>query len=184
MKRTSLILLLIMSSSLSLCQTKFAIGITGSANIGLGDFGDTYAIGYGGTTTLFFTAVPVTDLTLSIGYNKWDKDNLGFSTIPLLAGFRYYYDAKVVNLYIPAYLGLHFVTREAMLPTAEVNGNIIGGNEISKSNTYFGFGIGLGVLTPLSSTLALDISINFNSISASESNLIYISVHGGIQFGL
>ena len=184
MKKTSLIILLIIFSSLSLAQTSFSIGIVGSANVGLGNFGDTYGTGYGGTATLLFSATLVTELTLSVGYNKWDKDNLGFTTIPLVAGFRYYYDIKLVKLYIPAYLGLHFATRETVLPIAEVNGKIIGGDEISLSNIYFGFGIGLGVLTSLSSTLDLDISITFNSISASESNLYYISVNGGVQIGL
>ena len=173
-----------MFSSPSPAQGRFSIGIAGSAIFSLGEFGDNYGTGYGVTATLLFSPSPVTDLTLSVGYNKWDKDNLGYTSIPLLAGFRYYYDLKGIKLYLPAFFGLHLSTKEAKLPTAEVNGNIIGGNEISLSNNYFGFGIGLGVLIPLSSKLYLDFSTTFNSMAASESNLNYIAINIGVLFGL
>jgi hypothetical protein len=42
----------------------------------------------------------------------------------------------------------------------------------------------LGTLVPLSSKLYLDISTTFNSIAATESNLNYIAINGGVKIGL
>jgi hypothetical protein len=184
MKKLIPVILLIMFPSVSPAQARISVGVMGSANIGLGDFGDNYGTGYGGAAILFFSPSLVADLTLSVGYNKWEKDNESFTSIPLLVGFRYYYDLKVVKLNLPAFLGLHFTTREFTLPRAEVDGQVIGGGEISLTGKYFGFGIGLGTLVPLSSKLYLDISTTFNSIAATESNLNYIAINGGVKIGL
>jgi hypothetical protein len=184
MKKLFPVIILIMFSSISYAQGRISVGVVGSANFGLGDFGNTYGTGYGGTAILLFSPSSVTDLTLSVGYNKWDKDNLGFITIPLLAGFRYYYDLKAVKLYLPAFLGLHFTTEEMVRPTAVINGQMIGGNKESIPDNYFGFGIGLGALIPLSSNIYFDFSTTFNSVATSESNLNYIAINGGVQFGL
>ena len=185
MKRRIILLavMLILSCS-SFAQTKFALGIAGGVNFGLSDFADKYGNGYNGTVTLLYSAVVSTDLTFSIGYNKWNKEELSFISIPLLAGFRFYFPALGLKFYLPGYLGLHITTSQAVLPTAEINGEIIGGNVVSFSNNYFGFGIGAGVLVPLSPTFSLDINTTFNSISKSESNSNYISINGGILFGL
>ena len=117
MKKLFPVILLIIFPSISPAQGRLTFGIEGSANIGLGDFGETYGTGYGGTVTLFFSPASNADLTLSVGYNKWDKDNESFTSIPLLAGFRYYYDLKTVKLYLPAFLGLHFNTKGFVEPT-------------------------------------------------------------------
>ena len=185
MKRRIILLavMLILSCS-SFAQTKFALGIAGGVNFGLSDFADKYGNGYNGTVTLLYSAVVSTDLTFSIGYNKWNKEELSFISIPLLTGFRFYFPALGLKFYLPGYLGLHITTSDAELPTAEINGEIIGGNVVSFSNNYFGFGIGAGVLVPLSPTFSLDINTTFNSISKSESNSNYISINGGILFGL
>ena len=154
-----------------MAQGMISVGVAGSVNIGLGDFGDKYETGYGGTAMFYFSPSASTDISLSVGYNRWDKDNLGFITIPLMGGFRYYYDLKVCKIYIPAFLGIHFTTKEAKLPSAEVNSEIIGGNEISLSDIYFGFGFGVGALISLSSKIYLDIGTTFNSVAETESNL-------------
>ncbi len=185
MKRLIILLavMLILSSS-SFAQTKFALSVAGGVNFGISDFADKYGNGYNGTATLIYLAAVSTDLTFSIRYNKWNKEELSFTSIPLLAGFRFYFPAFGLIFYLPGYLGLHITTSEAELPTAVINGEMIGGNVVSFSNNHFGFGIGTGVLIPLSPTFSLDINTTFNSISTSESNLNYISINSGIQFGL
>ncbi len=175
--------MLILSTS-SFAQTKFALSATVGVNIGLNDFADTYGNGYNGTAIFLYSAVVSTDLTFSIGYNKWNKEELSFTSIPLMAGFRFYLPTLGLKFYLPGYLGIHITTSEAELPTAEINGEIIGGNVVSFSNNYFGFGIGAGVLIPLAPKFSLDINTTYNSISTTESNSNYISINGGILFGL
>ena len=176
--------ILILLSSSSFAQTKFALSATGGVNIGMSDFAETYGNGYNGTVTFLYSAVVSTDLTFSIGYNKWNKEERSFTSIPLLAGFRFYFPALGIRFYLPGFFGLHITTSEAELPTAEINGEIIGGNVVSFSNNHFGFGIGAGVLIPLAPKFSLDINTTFNSISTTESNSNYISINGGILFEL
>ncbi|MFB3057668.1 MAG: outer membrane beta-barrel protein [Ignavibacteriaceae bacterium] len=171
-------------SSSSLAQTKFGLSVAGGVNFSISDFADTYGNGYNGTATFLYSAVVSTDLTFSIGYNKWNKEELSFTSIPLMAGFRFYLPTLGLKFYLPGYLGIHITTSEAELPTAEINGEIIGGNVVSFSNNYFGFGIGAGVLIPLALKFSLDINTTFNSFSTTESNSNYISINGGILFRL
>ncbi len=175
--------MLILSTSSS-AQTKFALSATVGVNISVNDFADTYGNGYNGTVTFLYSAVVSTDLTFSIGYNKWNKEERSFTSIPLMAGFRFYLPALGLKFYLPGYLGLHITTSEAEEPTAVINGEIIGGNVVSLSSNNFGFGIGAGVLIPLAPKFSLDINTTFNSISTTESNSNYISINGGILFGL
>ena len=174
---------LILSSS-AFAQTQFALSATGGVNIGMSDFADSYGNGYNGTLTFLYSAVVSTDLTFSIGYNKWNKEERSFTSIPLLAGFRFYLPALGLKFYLPGYLGLHITTSEVEEPTAVINGEVIGGNVVSLSSNQFGFGIGAGVVIPLAPKFSLDINTTFNSISTTESNSNYISINGGILFGL
>lgn len=176
--------IIVLLSGFAAAQSKIALNFAGSVNVSLGDFGDTYGTGLGGTATILYSTSNSTYLTLSIGYNKWEKDNLSFTTIPLLAGFRYFIPLKSVTLYIPAYLGINFTTRETELPVAEIEGETIGGGTISFSNNFFGFGIGFGVLVPVSATINIDLNTKYNSIATSESNSNFISGNIGVQFGL
>ncbi len=67
---------------------------------------------------------------------------------------------------------------------AEIEGETIGGGTISFSNKFFGFGIGFGVLVPVSATINIDLNTTYNSIATSESNPNLISGNIGVQFGL
>ena len=173
--------ILILSSS-SFAQSKFALSVAGGVNLSISDFADTYGNGYNGTATLLYSAVVSTDLTISIGYNKWSKEEVSFTSIPLMAGFRFYLSALGLKFYLPGYFGLHLTTSEAILPTAEINCEIIGGNVVSFSDNNFGFGVGAGVLIPLAPKFSLDFNTTFNSILTTESNSNYISINGGILF--
>ncbi len=176
--------ILLLSSSSSYAQSKFALSATVGVNIGMNDFADTYGNGYNGTATFLYSAVVSTDLTFSIGYNKWNKEERSFTSIPLMAGFRFYLPALGIKFYLPGFFGLHITTSEAEEPTAVINGEVIGGNVISLSSSNFGFGIGAGVLISLAPKFSLDINTTFNSISTTESNTNYISINGGILFEL
>ena len=171
-------------STTAFAQSNLALSFTGSVNVGLGDFGDTYGTGLGGTATILYSTSNLTELTFSVGYNKWKNDNFSFATIPLLAGFRYLIPLKGVTLYVPAYLGIHFTSKETELPVAEIEGETIGGGTISFSNNLFGFGIGVGVLVPVSPTLNIDINTTYNSIATSESNSNFITGNIGVHFCL
>ena len=101
--------LLLLSSS-SFAQSKFALSVTGGINFSLSDFADKYGSGYNGTATFLYSAGVSTDLTISIGYNKWNKEDVSFTSIPLMAGFRFYFPVLGLKLYLPGYLGLHLTT--------------------------------------------------------------------------
>lgn len=176
--------IIIFLSGFTFAQNKIALNFTGNVNIGLSDFGDTYGTGLGGTAAVLYSTSNTADLTLSIGYKRWSKDSFAFTSVPILAGFRYYFPLKSLNLYIPANLGMHITTRETELPIAEIEGETVGGGTISFSDNFFGFGIGFGVLVPLSPTMNLDINTTFNSIASSESSTNFISGNIGLQLGL
>jgi hypothetical protein len=185
MKKSSIIftVFLILSSS-SFAQNKFALGIAGGVNLSTNGFAEKYGNGYNATATLLYSAEASTALTFSIGYIIRNKEDVSFTSFPLMAGIRFYLPVLGLKLYLPGYIGLHLTTSEAKLPTAVINGEVIGGNVVSFSDNYFGLGTGAGVIIPLAPKFSLDINTIFNAISTTESNSIYISINGGFFLGL
>ncbi len=185
MRKLGLILFTLILLNVSLySQSRFSFNVTGSGNIGIGNFGNTYGTGFGATALLLYSTSTVTDVTLSVGYVKWTNNNLSFTTVPLMAGFRYNFPLSDIKLYIPGYLGVHLTTSESVLPTALVEDEVIGGNTISLSGNHLGFGIGAGILISIAPKLFIDINSIFNSFSTTDVNSNYISINGGVQFGL
>jgi len=86
MKKSIIILTLsLILSSSSFAQSKFALSGTGGINLSIDDFQDSYGNGYKGTATILYSAVSSTDLTISIGYNKWNKKEASFISITVMA---------------------------------------------------------------------------------------------------
>ena len=184
--KTSLIILLLFTlfNSYSLAQNPFSISVTGKSGIGIDEFGDKYGTGFGGSAALLYSTSRNTDIVLSVGYIKWNNDNLKYRTVPLMVGIRYYIPVSSFKIYIPGFVGVHFTQSEADLPVAIVNGETIGGGTISFDKSFFGFGIGAGILIPVAPGLNIDFNGTYNSISTSETNSNYVGINGGVQFGL
>lgn len=163
-------------------QGKMAIGAQGGVALPMGDFGESYDMGFGGTVTLAYHLNPMLDITGSVGYLTWSgKDfDYTFSSIPVLAGVRYSFGKGKFNPYVSGELGMHFVTFD--IPSITVFGITVGGGSVSES--YFGFGAGAGFLYQLSPKLDLDVNAKFNSISSEGSSSTYLSIMAGVLVAL
>ena len=94
---------------------KFSIGVEGALPIG--DFGDVYSFGIGGSLQGEYKVAPELGLTLNAGYINYSvKDKFkgfgseSFGLIPVMAGIRYYFGEQKV--YASAQLGAAFSTEK------------------------------------------------------------------------
>ena len=164
-------------------QSKMAVGAQGQVAVPLGDFGDGYKTGFGAQGTFAYHINPMLDVTGSVGYLTWSgkEADYTFSSVPVLAGVRYYFGKDKFNPYVTGELGIHFVTFD--VPSVVIPGfGTIGGG--SSSDSYFGFGAGVGFLYELNPKLNLDVAAKFNSISSSGSSSNYVSILAGVLFAL
>jgi hypothetical protein len=169
--------------SFSNAQSKMALGVQGQVAIPLGDFGNGYKTGFGAQGTFAYHINPMLDVTGSVGYLTWSgkEADYKFSSVPVLAGVRYYFGKDKFNPYVAGELGIHFTSVDIPSVTIPGFGTYGGG---SASNSYFGFGAGAGFLYQLGPKLDLDISAKFNSISSSGSSSSYVSILAGVLIAL
>lgn len=189
MKNLSTVLVLfVLAFSLSVnAQSK--VGIQGTLALPMGDFGDGYDLGFGGTVTYMYMVNPNLAVTGSAGYLTWSgKDALDgatFSSIPVLVGVRYMFGGG--GKFMPygfAQLGMHFISSEVDVPSYTVGGITVGGGTISSSDSFFGFGAGLGFLYQLSDKMNLDVNAGFDNISTTNSSSSYIGINAGVAIAL
>lgn len=154
----------------------------------MGDFGDAYSMGFGGTATFTYRVIPNLDLTGTLGYLSWgyDVENLDGSlgSVPFLVGGRYYFNAGGFKPYVSAELGLHFTSSSVDIPSFNVGGFSFGGGEQSASSTDFGFGFGGGVQFPVADKISVDGTLQYNMIATEGSSSGYISVEAGVAYSL
>lgn len=164
-------------------QSKMAVGIQGGIALPMGDFGDGFDMGFGGTGTFVYHINPMIDVTGSVGYLTWSakEGDVSFSSIPVLVGARYCFGKDKLNPYVAGELGIHFSTVD--IPEIVIPGfGTIGGG--SESGSDFGFGVGAGILYQLSPKLDLDINAKFNSITGDGGSSNYISIMAGVLVAL
>lgn len=179
----TVLVLVTMFTGITNAQSKMAVGLQAGAAIPLGDFGDGYKTGFGGQGTFAYHINPMFDVTGSVGYLTWSgKDaDYKFSSVPVLAGVRYYFGKDKFNPYVAGELGIHFVTFD--VPSIFVPGfGTIGGGSESKS--YFGFGAGAGFLYKMGPNLDLDVNAKFNNISTEGNSSSYLSIMAGVLIAL
>ncbi len=143
----SVILLAVLFTGFINAQGKMALGVQGGIALPMGDFGDAYDMGFGGTATFAYHINPMLDITGSIGYLTWSGKDLDytFSSVPVLAGVRYYFGQDKFHPYITGELGMHFTSYES--PAITILGYTFESH--SGSDSYFGFGAGAGFYTSL-----------------------------------
>jgi len=182
------LVLFVLAFSLSInAQSK--VGIQGSLALPMGDFGDGYGLGFGGTATYMYMVNPNLAVTGSAGYVTWSGkdllDGATFSSIPVLAGVRYMFGGGGKFMpYGMAQLGMHFVSSEVEIPSYTVGGFTVGGGTVSASDSFFGFGAGLGFLYQLSDKMNLDVNAGYDVISTSGSSSSYIGINAGVAIAL
>ena len=165
-------------------QGKMAIGFNGGIALPMGDFGDLYSMGFGGSALFVYHISPNADITGSAGYLTWSgKDSFSdykFNSIPVLAGVRYSFGKGKFNPYVSGELGVHFTTVD--VPEIVILGITVSGG--SASDTFFGFGAGVGFLYQVGNNMDLDVNAKYNSVSSSGGSSNYISIMAGLLFGL
>ena len=179
----SFLLIAVLFTGFTNAQGKIAVGVQGGIALPMGDFGDGYKMGFGGTGTFAYHVNPMLDVTASAGYLTWSgKDaDFTFSSIPVLVGARYYFGQGKFHPYVAGELGMHFVSFE--IPSYTIPGfGTFGGGSVSES--YFGFGAGAGFLYQLSPKLDLDVNAKFSSISSEGSSSSYINIMAGVLVAL
>jgi len=179
-KFLSILSIVLLISGLSFAQGKMGVSVQGGIALPMGDFGDGYDMGFGGTGTFVYNLNPNFSITATAGYLTWSGKvaDFTFSSIPVLAGVRYAFGKGKFNPYVAGQLGMHFVTVKS--PSIVVLGIDIGG---SASDSNFGFAAGAGFLYALSNNLNLDVNAMFNSITASGGSSNYVTALVGLLFG-
>jgi len=172
----SVLLLAVLFTGFINAQSKMAFGLQAGVAIPTGDFGDGFDMGFGGQGNFAYHINPMLDVTASVGYLTWSgkTDGFTFSTVPVLAGVRYYFGKDKFKPYVAAELGMHFTSSEYEYL----------GVSYSSSDSYFGFGAGAGFLYKMGPNLDLDVNAKYNSISTEGSSSSYISVMAGVLIAL
>ena len=184
MKQLLFVLFLtVLCTSFINAQGKMAVGVQAGVAIPMGDFGDGYKMGFGGTGTFAYHVNPMVDVTASVGYLTWSgKDaDFKFNSIPVLVGARYYFGQGKFHPYVAGELGMHFTTVDVPSVTIPGFGTFGGG---SASDSFFGFGAGAGFLYQLGPKLDLDVNAKFSSISSSGSASSYVNIMAGVLVAL
>lgn len=172
----SVLLLAVLFTGIINAQNKMAFGLQAGVAIPMGDFGDAFDMGFGGTGTFAYHINPMFDVTASVGYLTWSGkvDGYSFSSVPVLVGARYYFGQDKFHPYVSGELGMHFTTSEVEFL----------GSSFSSSDSFFGFGAGAGFLYKMGPNLDLDVNAKFNSISSEGDASNYISIMAGVLIGL
>lgn len=172
----SVLLLAVLFTGFINAQSKMAFGLQAGVAIPMGDFGDAYDMGFGGQGNFVYHINPMLDVTASVGYLTWsgNEADYTFSSVPVLAGVRYYFGKDKFKPYVAGELGMHFTSFDYEFE----------GISASSSDSYFGFGVGAGFLYKMGPNLDLDVNAKYNSISTEGSSSSYISIMAGVLIAL
>jgi hypothetical protein len=161
-----LILSLILSTSLFAQKPGMSIG--GNVYFPVGDWAELANIGYGGSVTYEHPLGRNISGVIYSGYTYFggDEDGFNWTTIPLIAGAKFYFSPKL-DWYMTGLLGVNFVTAKTTFL----------GVEYSASSTEFAGNVNLGYEVNTSEKGAVDISAGFvyiNELSYFGMRLAYI----------
>ncbi len=163
-------------------QGKIGLSAMGGMTLPVGDFGNVYDSGIGGKGILFFQLSPGIEVTGTVGYLKWEDDfelyEHTLTSIPLLAGLRYYFGGGAYAPYATVEGGFHFLKSKGTQ-----NGQVI---YESDREDFFGYGAGAGLLFRAGDNLFIDLGVMFNSITDSEIEDYtsdFLSFMLGVRFG-
>ncbi len=152
-----------------------SVSVQGFLGLPMGDFGDAYGIGFGGTATFIYPVSSTVDVTGTAGYETFGGkdalDGVSFNVIPILVGGRIAFSEGNVTPYFEAALGLFM---------ASASGEIGGVNYETDTQSKFGIRGGFGVLVPVNS-VSLDLGANFDLITTEGSSTTFIGFDLGIN---
>ncbi|HSP86907.1 MAG TPA: hypothetical protein VLN45_02140 [Ignavibacteriaceae bacterium] len=160
-----------------------SVSVQGFLGLPMGDFGDGYGIGFGGTATFVYPVSPTFDVTGTAGYQTFGGkdalDGISFNVIPILVGGRISFGQGSVHPYVAAALGLYMGSASGER-TFTVGGQTFTVDVDGETQSKFGFRAGGGVLIPMGS-VNLDLGTNFNLITTEESSTTYLGFDLGVN---
>ena len=168
MKKFYFVFFVVLFSSISLFAQQPGISLGANAVLPVGDWAEFANVGFGGSATYEGPLGKNISGVIYSGYTYFGGDEEGFSwtTIPLLAGAKFYFSPKL-DWYMAGLLGVNFVTAKTTIL----------GIEYSASSTEFAGNINLGYEVKTSEKGAVDISAGFvyiNELSYIGIRLAYI----------
>ncbi|MDO8549985.1 MAG: hypothetical protein Q7S39_07545 [Ignavibacteria bacterium] len=154
------------------------VSVQGFLGLPMGDFGDGFGIGFGGTATFIYPVSSTVDITGTAGYETFGgkdaSDGLSFNVIPILVGGRIAFGEGNVTPYFDAALGLFIGSTSGEVTIGGVTYNFEGDTQ-----SKFGIRGGFGVLVPVNS-VSLDLGANFDLITTEGSSTTFIGFDLGI----
>jgi len=200
MKRTTIIFLIIISSSLTFAQrNSTGIDIKVGAQLPLFNFDDLYNTGYGLSVTGLFQFYDDLQFTLGTGYNVWSFDNEEFNRrftdnrynsfdleapikiIPLTIGIKYYTGKTKVKPYLSADGGFFYFSQQ-LSGTYTYEGQVVNAPNQTESGFKTMISLGAGFVTQLAEMLDLDFQVKFNSL-INATSISNTGNQGGIGSG-
>jgi opacity protein-like surface antigen len=160
-----------------------AVGINAGISLPMGSFGDAVNMGFGGQGEFMYMLNNNLALTGSIGYLYWGYDDAigfdgSFTSIPILFGARYYFGESKTKFYGLAKLGIY-----ASTASYSYSYDLFGvpySQDISASDSDFGFAFGAGVKMPIGNKLCFDAHAKYNVVSGDG----WIDIMAGVDFAL
>ncbi len=106
-----------------------------------------------------------------LGYRRWTQDPIKFSDFPIHVGARYDLAAGPVVVRPAAHIGLDILSVTAVTPLGTA----------SDTETKLGFDLGVGVDYPVSETMWVGASLDYNVIFDSDNSGTFLSFLLGVR---
>ncbi len=177
--------------SLQAQRNPMSIGVNAEVSIPLGDFSNIASMGFGLNGKFIYGLSDVFETTGSIGFISWTRDvptitevieasvDGSFTSIPIMAGLRYYFPQRNLMPYATAELGLQiFTTSDYTITISKIDTKYTGATDVN-----FGFAFGGGAVYEVSKGFKIDGNLKYNVISA-ESSLAHLTLQVGVLFGI
>lgn len=184
------LLLVAVLASPSLAQKKMNLGVGGDILLPMGDFGNAYSIGFGGSARFQYNFTPMIGGGLNVGYYTWSAKSVPagavkptFSGIPVRVYGKYYFmpEGAKARFYGMVELGLFFWSSKVSTPVIQTPIGPIGGGDISATGSDFNACPEVGLEFPLGSVM-MDVSARYDMIFTSGSSTGNIGARVGVNF--
>lgn len=144
------------------------LGVGVEFGLPVGDFGDVFNLGVGGSLVYQQPLASNLNFTASAGYINFSSEELptgsklNYAAIPVKAGVRYFF---AENFYGGAELGAAFSTGD-------------------NSGTAFAYAPGIGVEFPVADKAAIDLGVRYEGWSRDSRTNSFIGIRAAFNFGL
>ncbi len=167
----------------------FGLGLQIGPQIPISDFGDVFNTGLGFNGMVEYAVTPQFGLSFTTGFHWWSRsaEESGveathrFSAIPLIAGFSFIVLPHQLSPFVGLKTGVHIETESVSI---SADGTELGSE--SDTEVHFGITPEIGVLIPVSPTMAVTFSAEYNHIFGPKEGIdvTYFGVLGGVMIHL